>query len=182
MYLTCRHLWLSWNAITFKFCVTRTLVFLQYWAKLNKVIYISPVKVTLKSEAGIMHASRGHYHGMLRAWWAHNESMILCSSGHEFVIIRALYEHLYTPCVLLMLQVCPDNAHLLTSSDLLKVPSFSSLFCHDARILHSILRHHRASSVHHSIIFKQLMLHLWTVVVLWWCFNAHITQLHFLLG
>ena len=70
-----------------------------------------------------------------------------------------------------MLQVSSDNAHLWTSSVLLKIPSVPSLFCHDGRILHSFLRHHRASSVHHPIIFIQLMLHLWTVValmVLWW--------------
>ena len=89
-----------------------------------------------------------------------HKKSVICSSGHKLVIIRAYYEHLYPPCALLMLQVCLDNAHLWTSSDLLKVPSFSSLFCHDARILHSFLRHHRASSVHHSIIFIQLMLHL----------------------
>ena len=31
---------------------------------------------------------------------------MICSSGHKLAIIRALYEHLYPPCVLLMLQVC----------------------------------------------------------------------------
>ena len=139
--------------------------FLYKWIKIINNNKNGMVKVTLRSVAGIMHALRGHYQGIFRAWWAHKKSMI-CSSGHKLAIIRALYEHLYPPCVLLMLQVCPDNAHLWTSSDLLKVPSFSSLFCHDARILHSFLRHHRASSVHHSIIFIQLMLHLWTVVAL----------------
>ena len=66
-----------------------------------------------------------------------------------------------------MLQVCPDNAHLWTSSDLLKIPSFSSLFCHHACILHSFLRHHRILSVHNLIIFIQLMHFLWTVVALY---------------
>ena len=132
-----------------------------------------PVKVTLRSVSGIKHAVRGHYQGIFRAWGAHKKSMI-CSSGHKSAIIKALYQHLYPPCVLLMLQACPDNAHLWTSSDLLKIPSLSSLFCHDARILHSFLRHQRASSVHHSIIFIQLMLH-YELLLLWWCFNSRIT-------
>ena len=104
-------------------------------------IYIENwVKVTLRSVAGIMHALRGHYQGIFRAWCAHKKSMI-CSSGHKLAIIRAVYEHLYPPCVLLMLQVCPDNAHLWTSSDLLKVTSFSSLFWyHFLGLLFSVMK------------------------------------------
>ena len=100
---------------------------------------------------------------------------MICSSGHKLVIIRALYEHLYPPCVLLMLQVCPDNAHLWTSSDLLKIPSFSSLFCHDAHILHSFLRHHRALSAHNSIIFILFMLYFWPSVALMVLYWPHYT-------
>ena len=92
-----------------------------------RVFYINHentlVKVTLRSVAGIKHALRGHYQVIFRAWWAHKKGMI-CTSGHKWAIIRALYEHDYPPCVLLMLQVCPGNAHLWTSSDLLKIPSF----------------------------------------------------------
>ena len=90
--------------------------------KTNNNIILVSVKVTLRSVAGIMHALRGHYQGIFWTWWAHKKSMI-CSSGHKWAISQALYEHLYPPCVLLMPQVCPDNAQ-----DIIRIPQNSQFF------------------------------------------------------
>ena len=106
--------------------------------------------------------------GRKRALCTHQEGIINAFLGHDECIKRACYvhqginwssfEHYMGIFTHLVSCWCSKFALVMPT---LKFPVIFSLFSHDARILHSFLRHHRASSVHH----------LWTVVALmvfWW--------------
>ena len=106
---------------------------------------------------------------------------MIYSSGHKLVIIRAYYEHLYPPCVLFMLQVCPDNAHLWTSSDLIKVPSFLHYFV----MMHRYCTHFWGITGHHLCSIQKFSYSYCSIselLSLCWSFYGHITQLNLLLG